>query len=387
MRGAIRLGRILGIPIGANYTWFIALWVLAWSLAVAYYPARFPGFPPSTYWTMGILSAILLFASVVIHELGHALAARRYGIRTRNIMLFMFGGVAQIAKDPPTPGAEVAVAAAGPLTSLALGGLFAGLHRLAVGSALGAIIAYLAWVNAGLAGFNLIPGFPLDGGRMLRALIWRLTGSLERATLVASRTGQVVAITLIGIGVLRAFTGSAIGGLWLILLGWFMDTGAQGSYQQALLREALGKVRVGEIMTHEVHTVEPGLTIDQVVADYFLPYKHGGFPVVWGDRLLGIITLHDVRDVPRERRATRTVRDAMTPLGRLRTVRSTTSAYDAFVRMAQDGIGRLLVTDPDGTLLGILTRSDLLQVMRTRAELEEPSGEPTPPTSAPRPPR
>src|SRR5437667_192318 len=187
MRGAIRLGRILGVPIGVNYTWFIALWVLAWSLAAAYYPARFPGFPASTYWTMGLASTILLFASVIIHELGHAVAARRYGIRTR-----------------------------------------------------------------------------------------------------------------------------------LILLGWFMDTGAQGSYQQALLREALGKVRVGDIMTREVHTIDPGLTLDQAVADYFLPHKHGGFPVVWGDRLLGVITLHDVRDVPRERRATATVRDAITPLSRLR---------------------------------------------------------------------
>src|SRR5439155_91156 len=178
MRGAIRLGRILGIPIGANYTWFIALWVLAWSLADAYYPARFPGFPASTYWTMGLISTILLFASVVVHELGHAVAA----------------------------------------------------------------------------------------------------------------------------GVLRAFTGGGIAGLWLILLGWFMDTGAQGSYQQALLREALGKVRIGDIMTRDVHTIDPGLTLEQAVADYFLPFKHGGFPVVWGDRLLGIITLHDVRDVPRDRR-------------------------------------------------------------------------------------
>jgi len=385
MRGAIRLGRILGVPIGVNYTWFIALWVLAWSLAAAYYPARFPGFPASTYWTMGLVSTILLFASVIIHELGHAVAARRYGIRTRSIILFLFGGVAQIARDPPTPRAELAVAAAGPLTSLALGGLFALTHPLAAGSALGAIIAYLAWVNAGLAGFNLIPGFPLDGGRMLRALIWRATDSLEHATLIASRTGQVVAMLLIAAGVIRAFTGSGIGGLWLILLGWFMDTGAQGSYQQALLREALGKVRVGDIMTHEVHTIDPGLTLDQAVADHFLPHKHGGFPVVWGDRLLGIITLQDVRDVARERRATATVRDTMTPLSRLRTVRPSASAYDAFVRMAQDGIGRLLVTDPDGSLIGILTRSDLLHVMRMRVELEETSGEGTAATSARRP--
>src|SRR3989441_4481957 len=354
MRGAIRLGRILGFPIGVNYTWFIALWVRAWSLAAASSPARFPASPPSTSWTMGLISTFLLFASVVVQELGHAVAARRYGIRTRSIVLFMFGGVAQIAKDPPTPSAELAVAAAGPLTSLALGGLFAVVNPLAAGSALGAIIAYLAWVNAGLAGFNLIPGFPLDGGRMLRALIWRTTDSLEHATLIASRTGQVVAMLLIAAGVIRAFTGSGIGGLWLILLGWFMDTGAQGSYQQALLREALGKVRVGDIMTREVHTIDPGLTLDQAVADYFLPHKHGGFPGVWGDRLLGVITLHDIRDVPRERRATAPVRDAMTPLSRLRTVRPPAPAYDAFGRMGQDGIGRPPGTRPPGRPIRIL---------------------------------
>lgn len=371
MRGVIRLGRILGIPIGVNYTWFIALMVITWSMARAYYPTRFSGFPDSTYWTMGLISALLLFASVVLHELGHAVAARRYGIRTRSITLFLFGGVAQIAKDPPTPAAELAVAVAGPLTSLALGGVCAVVQPLAAGRAPGAIIAYLAWVNTGLAGFNLIPGFPLDGGRMLRALVWRVTGSLERATLIASRAGQLVAIVLIAAGVLGAFAGSVTLGLWLILLGWFMDTGAQASYQQVLMREALGRVRVGDIMTRDVHTVDPGVTLDQLVSDYFLPYKHGGFPVMWGDRLLGIITLQDVKDVPRGRRATTTVREAMTPLARLRTVRPSASAYDAFARMAHDRIGRVLVIDSEGTLVGILTRSDLMHVMRVRVELED----------------
>lgn len=371
MRGAIRLGRILGIPVGANYTWFIALWMLTWSLARAYYPDRFPGFPASTYWTMGLASALLLFASVLVHELGHALTARRYGIRTRSITLFLFGGVAQIAKDPPTPVAELVVAAAGPVTSLILSALFAGARPLAAGSALGAIVTYLAWINASLAGFNLIPGFPLDGGRVLRALIWRVTGSLERATLIASRTGQLVAMGFIAFGVLGAFTGNVIAGIWLVLIGWFMDTGAQASYQQVLLREALGRVRIGDIMSREVHVVDPNLTLELLVAEYFLPLKHGGFPVVWGDRLLGIITLHDVKGVPKERRATTTVRDAMTPLDRLRTVRPTASAYDAFTRMAQADVGRLLVVDAGGNLVGIVTRSDLLHVMRIRVELED----------------
>lgn len=371
MRGSIRLGRILGIPVGVNYTWFIALWVLAWSLAGTYFPAHFPGFPSSMYWGMGFGSALLVFASVIVHELGHAVAARRFGIRTRGIVLFLFGGVAQIAKEPPTPVAELVVAAAGPLTSLALAGTLALTRPLVAGSALGVIATYLVWANVLLAAVNVIPGFPLDGGRMLRALVWRVTRSFERATLLASRTGQVVAIAFIALGVAGAFMGSVLTGLWLILLGWFMDTGAAASYQQALLREALGVVRVGDIMSREVHAVDPGLTLDQLVADYFLPYKHGGFPVVWGERLLGIITLHDVKNVPRERRALTTVREAMTPLSNLRTVRPSASAYDAFARMASADIGRLLIVDNEGALVGILTRSDLLHVMRIRIELAE----------------
>lgn len=371
MRGSFRLGRILGIPIGVNYTWFIALWLLTWSLARTYYPRRFPGYDGQMYLLMGGASAVLLFASVLVHELGHAVAARRYGIRTRSIVLFLFGGVAQIGKEPPTPASELVVAAAGPATSLLLGGLCWVLSLLTAGSALGAIITYLAWVNATLAIFNLIPGFPLDGGRMLRALLWRATGSLERATRIAARGGQIVALLLIALGVLGVFTGNVTGGIWFVLIGWFLDMGAQAGYQQVLLRESLGGVRVGDIMSRAIHSVDPDVTLEQLIADYFLPYKHGGFPVVWGDRLIGIITLHDVKEVPKEKRATMTVRDAMTPTSRLRTVKPTTSAYDAFARMAQDGIGRLLVVDDGGDLMGILTRSDLLHVLRIRTELEE----------------
>jgi Zn-dependent protease len=371
MRGAIGLGRILGIPIGVNYTWFVALWLLTWSLARAYYPDRFPGYDGQIYLFMGLASAILLFASVLVHELGHAVTARKYGIRTRSIVLFLFGGVAQIGKEPPTPTSELVVAAAGPATSLLLGGFCWLLSRLTTGSALGAIITFLASVNVTLAVFNLIPGFPLDGGRMLRALLWRAMGSLERATRIAARGGQIVALLLIAMGVLFVVRGNVINGVWFVLIGWFLDMGAQSGYQQVLLRETLGGVRVGDIMSRTIHSVDPNLTLEQLIADYFLPYKHGGFPVMWGDRLVGIITLHDVKEVPKEKRATMTVRDAMTPTSRLRTVKPTSSAYDAFARMAQDGIGRLLVVDDSGDLMGILTRSDLLHVLRIRTELEE----------------
>jgi Zn-dependent protease/CBS domain-containing protein len=371
MRGALRLGRVVGIPVGVHYTWFVALWVLTWSLARTYFPARLPGLPAGTYWALGVAASVLLFGSVVAHEVGHALAARRYGIRTRGIVLFMFGGVAQIGREPPTPSAELVVAVAGPATSWVVAALCALARAATSGTALGALAGYLVWANTALAVFNLVPGFPLDGGRVLRALVWGLTGDLTRASRIASRVGQAVAVAFIAAGILLAFTGNVVGGLWLVLLGWFLDAGAQAGYQQVLLRQALEDVRVADVMSRAVHTVEPSLTLDALIADYLLPLKHGGFPVVWGDRLLGVVTLHDIKDVPRERRASTTVREVMTPLQRLRTVRPSSSAYEAFERMAQDGIGRVLVVDDDGILVGILTRSDLLHLLRLREELGE----------------
>ena len=380
MGGGIRLGRLLGIPIFIHSSWFIALWVLSWSLAVAYYPEEFPGLGPSTYWGMGIISALLLFGSVLVHELGHALTARRYGVRTRNITLFMFGGVAQIAAEPPTADAELAIAAAGPATSYVLAGLFWLLDRLITGTALGAIVGYLAFINLLLATFNLIPGFPLDGGRVLRAVLWRRSGDLEQATRIASQSGQVVAAIIIGLGLLQMFRGAFVGGLWLILIGWFLQSAAQAGYQQVVLRRALGGVRVGDIMTRELHTIDPNLTVEEAITDFFIPLKHGGFPVVYGDRLVGVVTLQDVRDVPKEARAEQRVRDVMTPQANLKTVRPTTTAYEAFMRLGQEQIGRLLVVDDGGSLVGILTRSDLLHVIRLYTEFggnlkeEKPAG-------------
>ncbi len=368
MSGGFRLGRLLGIPVVVHSSWFIALFVLSWSLAASYYPEQARGFSPGTYWGMGIVSALLLFGSVLVHELAHALVARRYGVRTRSITLFMFGGVAQIAAEPPTADAELAIAAAGPAMSYLLAGLFWVLDRPVSGTALGAIIAYLAFINATLATFNLIPGFPLDGGRVLRAILWRRSGDLERATRTAAQSGRIVAFVFIGLGFLQIFRGAFVGGLWLVLIGWFLESAAQAGYEQVLLRRALGRVRVGEIMTRDLHTIDPNLTVEEAISEFFIPYKHGGFPVVYGERLVGVVTLQDVRAVPREARAERRVRDVMTPAANLKTVRPTTTAYEAFMRLGQEQIGRLLVVDEGGSLVGIVTRSDLLHVIRVHTE-------------------
>ena len=375
MSGGFRLGRLLGIPVVVHSSWFIALFVLSWSLALAYYPEQARGLSSGTYWWMGIISALLLFASVLVHELAHALVARRYGVRTRSITLFMFGGVAQIAAEPPTADAELAIAAAGPAMSYVLAGLFWVLDRAVSGTALGAIIGYLAFINAILATFNLIPGFPLDGGRVLRAMLWRRSGDLERATRIAAQSGRVVAMIFIGLGLVQLFRGSFVGGLWLMLIGWFLESAAQAGYEQVLLRRALGGVRVGDIMTRDLHTIDPSLTVEEAIADFFIPLKHGGFPVVYGDRLVGVVTLQDVRGVPAEGRRERRVREVMTPQSNLKTVRPTTTAYEAFMRLGQEQIGRLLVVDDGGSLVGIVTRSDLLHAIRLYTEFGGSLGE------------
>lgn len=373
MTRSIRIGRLLGITVQVHASWFLAVWAIAWSLAAGVFPQRIPGLTAGTYWTMGLAGALLLFGSVLVHELGHALMARRFRIPTRSITLFLFGGVAQIAREPERPAHELWVALAGPATSFLLAGLF----RLLVPSGelvpATALMGYLASVNVLLAAFNLLPAFPLDGGRALRAVLWHFIG-LERATRVTTGLGHATAAAFFVLGVLAVLTGRALDGLWLVLIGWFLDQAAGTSYQQMLLRHALRGVRVRDIMTRDPIALEPHLTLEQAVSDYFLPRKHGGYPVVYGDRLVGILTLHDVKQVPRERWTDTPVREAMTPIGRAQVIRPEADAYDALVRMAQAGVGRLLVVDGQGDLVGILTRSDLLHLIRLRSELgAEPS--------------
>lgn len=366
MTGSIRLGRLLGIVVQVHLSWFLAVWIIAWSLARGVFPDRIPGLPQQTYWTMGLAGALLLFASVLVHELGHALVARRFRIPTRSITLFLFGGVAQLVREPERPSHELWVALAGPATSLVLAGIF---RLLTPGDAVpaAALMGYLSWVNLLLAGFNLLPAFPLDGGRVLRALLWRFL-DFERATRIATVMGHATAAAFIVLGVLAVFTGRPVDGLWMILIGWFLDQAAGVSYQQMLLRHALRGVRVRDIMTPDPVTLDAELTLEEAVAQYFLPRKHGGYPVVYGERLLGILTLHDLKQVPREQWATTRVRQAMTPIARAHTVPPEAPAYEALARMTQGGVGRLLVLDGAGELVGILTRSDLLQVIRLRQD-------------------
>jgi Zn-dependent protease len=247
-RQTIPLGRLLGIPIGLDYSWFLVFVLMTWALAASYYPAEFTSWPVALYWVMGAVTAIMLFVSVVLHELGHAVIARRYHIPVRSITLFLFGGVAELGGEPPSASAEFRIAIAGPVVSFALAVLFGVFQPLVVGSApLLALASYLASINGMLALFNLIPGFPLDGGRVFRAIVWGMTHNLRRATLIAANLGRVIAYIFIVVGIWQILGGN-LGGLWIAFIGWYLESAAASQVAQQQIHDLLAGHSVAEAM-------------------------------------------------------------------------------------------------------------------------------------------
>ncbi len=368
---SIPLGRILGIPIGLDYSWFLIFALVTWSLAGSYFPAQYPGWSTGLYWTIGLATSLLFFVSVVLHELGHSVIALRNGIPVRSITLFIFGGVAQIGREPGSPGVEFRVAIAGPIVSFALAGLFGALGGFGASLApLAALATYLAYINGSLALFNLIPGFPLDGGRVFRAVVWQVTHSFRRATEIAGGAGHLFAWLFIFWGVWQMFGGNFAGGLWIAFIGWFLENAATASVQQMTLERLLAGHTVGEIMTRECTTLAPDVTVEQLVHDHILTTGRRCFPVARAGRVEGLLTVHHVKEIPRERWATTTAEQAMTPLARLRVVRPGDGLWKAMEEMTEDGVNQLPVIDAaNGELVGVLARDNVLTFVRTLAEV------------------
>jgi Zn-dependent protease/CBS domain-containing protein len=368
---SIPLGRVLGIPLGLDYSWFLVFALVTWSLAGSYFPQHYLGWSTGLYWTIGLATSLLFFGSVVLHELGHSAIALRNGIPVRSITLFIFGGVAQIGREPASPGVEFRVAIAGPAVSFALAGLFGALGRFGASHApLAALATYLAYINGSLALFNLIPGFPLDGGRVLRAVMWQVTHSFQRATEIAGSAGHLFAWLFIFWGVWQMFSGNFVGGLWIAFIGWFLQNAATASVQQMTLQRLLAGHTVGEIMTRECSTLAPEVPLEQLVHDHILTAGRRCFPVARAGRVEGLLTVHHVKEIPRERWATTTAEQAMTPLARLRVVRSGDGLWQAMQEMTEDGVNQLLVMDAaGGELVGILARDNVLTFVRTLAEV------------------
>ncbi len=368
MRTSLTFGKIFGIPIGAHTSWFLIFILVTWSLATGYFPDEYPGWSAAAYWLTGLLMSLLFFASVLAHELGHAVVALREGVPVRGITLFVFGGVAQIGREPPTAGAEFRIAAAGPLVSLLLGLGLSGLGLLAGNAAWGAPAVYLGRINLVLVGFNLIPGFPLDGGRMLRAALWALGRDFHNATRIASLVGQSVAFLFILGGVFQMFTGQFFNGLWIAFIGWFLHSAAAESWQDVVVRDLLRGMRVEQVMNRDCALVEPDLSLDALVNERILGSGRRCFFIAGESGLAGMVTLHNVRAVPREEWAMVSVSQAMTPSANLRRVSPRDDLAGVLERMVAEDVNQLPVV-ADGRLVGMVTREDLLRLLQTRAEL------------------
>jgi Zn-dependent protease/CBS domain-containing protein len=368
MQSSFSIGRVAGIRIGIHYTWLFAFLLIAWSLADSYYPDQVPAQSTATYWLIGILSALLLFASVLAHELTHSLVARGLGLNVDSITLFIFGGVSNLTSEPSTARNEFLVAVVGPVSSLVLAAVFWLLGQtIPARSPAGAVAGYLAFVNLLLGGFNLVPGFPLDGGRVLRSLIWGATGSLRRATLVASYVGQAFGWLLIAWGLTRVLGGDLLGGLWTAFIGWFLNGAAESSRQEQTLQQSVRGIAAARLMEEPVVAIPPNMSVADFVFEQVMLHGHRALPVVDNGRLIGIVSLTDVRKLPREDWATTPVSQVMTPAP-LATVGSKEHLGAAIARMAQRGVHQLPVVD-DGRLLGLLTRADVLRFLQLRHEL------------------
>jgi Zn-dependent protease/predicted transcriptional regulator len=370
MPGTFRIGKIAGIDIEIHVSWIIILVLLTVSLATGWFPQLYPGWSTATYWLIALLSSLLLFVSVLLHELAHSLVARRRGLSVKSITLFIFGGVSNIEREPTSPGIEFQMAFVGPLTSLVIG-LVCFLLQLPLRgsrSPLEGILYYLAVSNLLLGVFNLIPGFPLDGGRVLHSIVWRLTGNLRQAMRVASMTGQVIAYLFILLGIWIFFAGDLLDGIWLGFIGWFLLSAAQSANAQGMLTSVLDGVRVGEVMNPKAVTVPADISLQQLVDAYFLPGGLRYALVMQGEKLVGLITLSDIRHIPREQWGQVSVGTALIPLSRLHVATPQQSLSDVLPFMAGRDVNQLPVVD-NGALVGILSRDAIVQYLEVRRSL------------------
>jgi Zn-dependent protease/predicted transcriptional regulator len=363
MSAAVTLFHVWGIPVRVEASWLVIFGLIAWSLSVGYFPQVLPDVPAATYWVSGLVAALLLFVSVFLHELSHSLVARRQGLAVSAITLHIFGGVSQLEAEPDRPGDEFVMAIVGPLTSFVLAGVAAAGAALVGGTPiLAAVLRYLALVNGVVGVFNLMPGFPLDGGRVLRAALWRIRGDHRWATRKASQVGSAVAFGLIALGIVRALSGQFLGGLWFVLIGLFLRRAAEGSYQQLVVHRALDPLTVRDVMTRDVVHLTPDATLDHIVDDFFWRHHVSSFPVLEGPRVLGILSVHQLGEVPRDRWAETPARAVMRPVSDLLTAAPTDRLLEAFEKLLKNGVGRLAVVE-EGRLAGYLSLKDVLHVL------------------------
>lgn len=370
MHGSLHLGKIAGISLDIHASWLIILVLLTVSLATGWFPAAIPGLSQATYWILGFIATLLLFASVLAHELAHSLVARMRGLPVKSITLFIFGGVSNLEKEAPTPGAEFQITSVGPLTSLLIAVVCWFIHQglLGVSRPIAALFGYLAITNALLAVFNLIPGFPLDGGRVLRSILWKISGNRRKATLWATRAGQGIAWLFILVGIWLFFTGNFLDGLWLGFIGWFLFTTAQAANGQVQMESLFGRATVGEFMNPAPVTVAPDLSVRQLVEAYLLPYGLRAVPVVEGGQLVGLMSLTDIRRLPRAQWEQVTVGQAMVPRQRLHMATPRQPLSDVVTLMSRYSIHQVPVVLGE-RLVGMVSRDAIVRFLEVRRGL------------------
>jgi len=363
---SIELGRISGIRIGLNWSWLIVFALIVWSLAAAVFPSQNPGLSDGEYLAMAITAAVLFFASLLLHELGHALQARREGVEIEGINLWLFGGVAQFKGSFPSAGAEFRIAIAGPLVSLALGVLFVLVAAYAgLPNAIDGVIAWLGYTNLILLVFNLLPALPLDGGRVLRSALWQLRGDLQWATWVASGIGRGFGFLLIGLGVFMLIIEGAFSGAWLAFVGWFLLQAATAEARYVATKQALDGLKVHDLMVREPVTVEADLSLGQFMDEVAWSRRYTTYPVLEDGRPVGLLAFRSVAAVPRDEWDTRKVGDVMVPLEEVPLLAEDESAIDALAELSTSDVSRGLVVD-DSHLEGLLSITDLARALEVR---------------------
>ncbi|MFH0925788.1 MAG: site-2 protease family protein [bacterium] len=369
---SIKIFTLFGFEVKIDLSWIIIAFLIVWSLTVGFFPFQYKGLSIKTYWFMGIIGGLGLFLSIIFHEFWHSIVARKFGLPMKGITLFIFGGVAEMNDEPPSPFAEFTMAIAGPLSSIALAFMFYGMFtlgkRMEWPVALNGIIAYLATINGVLAAFNLVPAFPLDGGRVLRSILWGIKKDLRWATRVSSRIGMGFGTFLIVLAVLQIIRGNFIVGMWWFLIGLFLRNVANMSYQQLLLRQGLEGEPIRRFMKTDPITVSPSTSIKRLVEDYIYQLHYKMFPVVNdSDRLIGCVATKQVKDIPKEEWGEKTVGDILTQCSQENTISPNADAVKALTLMNQTDSSRLMVTEGNH-LVGVIALKDMLKFLSLKVE-------------------
>jgi Zn-dependent protease/predicted transcriptional regulator len=369
---SFKLFKVFGIEIRLDFSWFIVFALFVYYFGFNYFPAVLPGVNNGIIAIVTIITVILFFTSVLIHEISHSLVAKSKGTPVERITLFLFGGMAQIEKEPETPMSEFVMAIAGPAASFVLAIIF-GMIWLLTGQyeIIREPVRYLTIINIILGVFNMLPGYPLDGGRVLRSIIWKVTDNLKKATLIASTTGRVIGFLIIAVGIFFFFTGNFLNGVWLAFIGWFLQSSARMGYRQLIFETSVKGIKVVDIMNDDIVLVEKNISLQELIDEYFMKYRFGRFPVVEdlrSERFIGIISLHDIKSIEKQKWPEIRVGEIVKTVTENEKVNMSMEISEAIKKMGKSGLGHLVIMSGN-KLKGIITKSDVMRFIKLQSEL------------------